>query len=158
MRTNRSLRGWISIALACGALHGITAQAQTADTAPRGGSESPTAGNSLQRIDYAELAGGRTVIRLTFSAELKERPPIVSTHHPAPNITMDFADTSSAMSKEMTEVGQRVLHSIQVLRAGNRLRVVLKLTRPVAHEVELAGRELLLTLHRPIPVSTLGNR
>ena len=152
------MRGWISIALACGALHGIAAQAQPADTAPKGGSESPTARKSLQRIDYAELAGGRTVIRLTFSAELKERPPIVSTHHPSPNITMDFVDTSSALSKETIEVGQRVLHSVQVLRAGNRLRVVLKLTRPVAHEIEISGRELLLTLHRPIQVSGLGGR
>ena len=146
MQTTRTLRGWISVALACAALHATAALAQGTDA------------RKLQRIDYAALSGGRTVVRLTFDTELTERPPVIATHHPTPNIALDFAGTATVVGREAIEVGQRELHSIQILGAVNRVRVVVKLTRPVPHEIEIAGRELLLTLHRPVQISDLDGR
>ena len=139
VRLRRYLR-WLWIALACGALHGEVSRA-----APDGQS----ARLSLQQVDYATLSRGTTVIRLTFSAELKERPAVVVTYHPGASVALDFADATSEPRKQAVEVGQRDLRSIQVVSAGERLRVVVTLGRPMPYEIELTGRHLLLTLRHP---------
>jgi type IV pilus assembly protein PilQ len=137
-RMRRNFNILILTAFACSALPaGVWAQQQ------------PSSRNSVQQLDYAML-GGRTVIRLIFREELKDRPRVIATYHPAPNIAMDFDNFSSVLEKDLVEVGQRDVRSIQVLPGANRVRVVIKLTRPVPYEMEIMGRELLITLHRPV--------
>lgn len=112
------------------------------------GGNAQSASNSLQRLDYAVLPAGRVVVKLVFSQELKERPPVLAGYHPAANIVLDLADTASDLRKDPLEIGQSEVRSIQVLSIGTRTRVVITLNRPVSYEIAFTGRELLVTLER----------
>ena len=105
--------------------------------------------NSLQAVDYALLPAGAALIRVVFTQPLQAPPGLVVSHHPINRIAFDFPDTVSAAGKQPIEVGQRGLRSIQVVQAGTRTRLVLKLDRPFVFETSLEGKELLITLRRP---------
>ena len=89
------------------------------------------------------------LVQISFAREIRERPPVVAMHAPQANVTLDFADSASNLPKEPIEINQGALRNVQVLAGGNRVRVVLNLNRPVPHEVELSGRDALVTLHPP---------
>lgn len=109
----------------------------------------PAGPNNLQAIDYALLPGGGALIKVVFTQALQAPPGVMVNHHPINRIAFDFPDTVSAAGKQPIEVSQRGLHSIQVVQAGRRTRLVLNLDRPFVFETTLAGKELLITLRRP---------
>jgi type IV pilus assembly protein PilQ len=111
---------------------------------------SPGSLNTVERVRHAVLSGGRTLVQISFAREISERPPVVAMHAPQASITLDFADSASNLPKEPIEINQGELRNVQVLPSRNRVRVVLNLNRPVPHEIELSGREALVTLHRPV--------
>jgi type IV pilus assembly protein PilQ len=121
-------------------------------TAAGGQRDVPAPGslNTVERVRHAVLSGGRMLVQVSFAREIRERPPVVAMHAPQASITLDFADSASNIPREPVEINQGVLRSMQVLPGGNRVRVVLNLNRSVAHEVELSGRDVLVTLHPPV--------
>jgi type IV pilus assembly protein PilQ len=104
--------------------------------------------NSVQGLDYAFLSGGRIVIKVVFRDEIKEPPAIFKSYHPTPQIVVAFGGTVSALARGPVEVGQRELRSLQVVQSGTRSRLLIKLLRPMVHETEWTGAELLITLRR----------
>ena len=113
-------------------------------------SATASAGNAVQRVDYAVL-GGRTLIRLTFRNALQERPGVLKTYHPNPSLVLDFPNAGNESGNETMEINQRDLRSMQLIAGNNRLRVVVILGRVVPHELEVSGNEVLLALQRPLP-------
>ena len=141
------------IALVGGVTDGTyAAEARRSITAPATDSGQISVRNSIQKVEYAIL-GGRTLVRVQFRNELQERPPVVVSYHPTAYIVLDFVDTISELRKETVEVGERQLRSVQLVPGGNRVRLIMKLARPVPYEMQITGRELLITLHRPLPVT-----
>ena len=106
--------------------------------------------NTVERVRYAALSGGRTLVQISFAREIRERPPVVAMHVPQANITLDFVDSASNLPKDSIEINQRELREVRVLAGGKRVRVVLNLNRPVPHEVEISGRDALVTLLPPV--------
>ena len=106
--------------------------------------------NTLERVRYAALSGGGTLVQISFAREIRERPPVVAMHVPQANITLDFADSASNLPRDAIEINQRELRDVRVLPGGNRVRVVLNLNRPVPHELELSGRDAFVTLLPPV--------
>lgn len=150
----QSFNRWAWIALACSALPaGALAQPQTSSPPTAAAGDRQSARNSIRQVEYAIVSGGRTVIRLRFRNELKEKPAVVVGYHPAAYLSLDFLDTVNESSAEVVEVGQRELRSLQLVHAGNRLRLVIRLGRPAPYEIEINGNELLVTLHRPVAAS-----
>lgn len=147
----KSFNRWAWIGLACSALPaGVLAQPRTSSPPSAAAGDRQSARNSVQKVEYAILSSGRTLIRLQFRSELTEKPTVVVGYHPAAYISLDFLDTVNESAKEVVEGGQRELRSLQLVRAGNRLRLLIRLGRPVPHEIEIKGNELLITLHRPV--------
>ena len=132
-----------------GALHeAVSAEPQSSATPPASSGQQPAL-NRMQALDYAILPGGKLVIKLVFRHELREPPAVFASYHPTARIVLDFADTASETGKDLMEVGQGGLRSLQVVQAGTRTRLVINLARPVVYETALKGNELLITLQRP---------
>ena len=143
---------WIAAGLVACIMHDtIAAETQRSTLSAAAAGEPSFARNALQRIEYAMLTGGRTLVRLQFTHDLQERPAVLATYHPAATVALDFANAANHSGQETIEVGQRDLRSIQVTQAANRLRLILRLARPAPHTIAINGRELLVTLHRPAP-------
>jgi type IV pilus assembly protein PilQ len=111
---------------------------------------SPGSLNTVQSIRHAVLADGRLLVQISFAREIRERPPIVAMHVPRPSIALDFADSASGLSGDTIEINQRELRDVRIVPSGNRVRVVLNLSRPVPYELEWSGRDALVTLLRPV--------
>ncbi|HXF67067.1 MAG TPA: AMIN domain-containing protein [Burkholderiales bacterium] len=112
-----------------------------------------SAPNTIESLEHAVFPGGKVIVKLVFRQELDARPPVLVSHHPALHVALDFADTASALASQTMEVGQRGVRMVEVVRAGARTRVIIHLTAPLVHELELRGRELWITLTRPGPSS-----
>lgn len=136
-----------------GAMHeAFSAGPQSSATPPASSGQQPAL-NRMQALDYAILPGGKIVIKLVFRHELREPPAVFASYHPTARIVLDFADTASETGKDLMDVGQGGVRSLQVVQAGTRTRLVINLARPLIHETALKGKELLITLQRPEPVT-----
>ena len=156
MSSIRRLLTMCLLGSACAALAGCVmdethaAEPQRSINVPAATAAGPTGSrNSIQNVEYAIL-GSRTLVRVRFRNDVQERPPVVVGYHPVAYIALDFIDTASEIAKENIEAGERELRSLQLVSGGNRVRLVLRLARPAPYEVAIEGRELLLTLHRPV--------
>lgn len=105
--------------------------------------------NDLQAVDWAQLPGGRVVIRLRFQNPLDTPPGVITTYHPSRNIAFDFANTRNTLGKVQISVSHRAVRTIDVVQAGTRTRLVVNLNAPLVHESEMKGRELFITLRHP---------
>jgi len=101
-------------------------------------------GNSIEAFDVTQQ-GGNVVVRITTKEALTSVPPNFTVASPA-RIAFDFAATSNALGRNSQEVGQGELRSMNVVQGADKTRLVLNLRRPVAHEVSLEGRNLIVTL------------
>jgi type IV pilus assembly protein PilQ len=117
--------------------------------APATGERQQTALNRVQALDYAILPGGSILIKLTFQHELLEPPAVLTSYHPTVHIALDFAGTVSEIGKDRLEVNRRGLRSLQLIQAGTRTRLFIRLVSPHAYETDWKGKELLITLRRP---------
>jgi type IV pilus assembly protein PilQ len=101
-------------------------------------------GNSIETFDVTQQAGN-VVVRISTREPLQSVPPNFTVASPA-RIAFDFAGTSNALGRNSQEVGQGELRSMNVVQGADKTRLVLNLRRPVAHEVALDGRNLVVTL------------
>lgn len=101
-------------------------------------------GVSLEDIDFSALPGDRVQITLAMSGDVPE-PTSFITESPA-RISVDFAGVSSGLAYKSKQIGIGAAHSINVLEAGNRLRVVVNLLNSVAHRIETHGGNVVITL------------
>jgi hypothetical protein len=138
---------WMGTALAAWPMSDANSSAPqdraTASPTPAG---RPADRNALLRLEHAILPAGRMLVRVTFREELAKRPSVTAGHYPSANIVVDFPDFANESGSDIVEVHQRELRSLQLVRAGNRLRLIVHLTRPVPYEISTEDRQLLITL------------
>jgi type IV pilus assembly protein PilQ len=100
--------------------------------------------NSIEAFDVSQQAG-KVVVRITTKEPLKAPPPSFTVANPA-RIAFDFGGTGNALGRSSQDISQGELRSMNVVQAAEKTRVVLNLRRPVAHEVALDGRSVVVTL------------
>jgi len=100
--------------------------------------------NSIETFEVAQQ-GGKIVVRVTTREPLKAPPPSFTVANPA-RIAFDFAGTSNALGRNSQDIAQGELRSMNLVQAADKSRLVLNLRRPVAHEVTLDGRAVVVTL------------
>ncbi len=101
-------------------------------------------GNSIEAFDVTQQ-GGNVVVRIATKEPLQSVPPNFTVASPA-RIAFDFAATGNALGRNSQEIGQGELRSMNVVQGADKTRLVLNLRRPVAHEVALEGRNIIVTL------------
>ena len=98
----------------------------------------------LQSV-VGSIHNGVDVVRLDFAEPLKELPTGFAVQTP-PRIALDFPGTSNESGKNVIEVNQGNLKTINVVQAGDRSRVVLNLKQATSYQAEIQGRSLLVSL------------
>jgi len=85
------------------------------------------------------------VVRIDFAEPLKIVPTGFSIQSP-PRIALDFPDASNATGKNVFEVNQGNVKSVNVVQAGDRSRIVLNLKQSTSYQAEIQGKSLLISL------------
>ncbi len=120
--------------------------------------EVPTASNQLQAVDVTAQPGGRLDVQLQLSQPLAAAPVSFILSNP-PRIVFDIPNTINATGKNVLPVNQGVLKSVQVAQASDRSRVVLNLSKPVQHQLQLQEQTLLVGLTQEgaeVPVAAVA--
>ena len=103
-----------------------------------------TADNAIERVDATQTTTGTVV-----SIELKNAPAGIpasfSVANPA-RIALDLPQTLNALGKNVVELNQGDVRSVNVVQAGGRSRVVVNLKRPVTHNVTVDGKRVLVAV------------
>lgn len=105
----------------------------------------PAATNQLQSVDVTTLPGGRLNLQLQLTQPLAT-PPVSFTLSNPPRIVFDLPNAANATGKNVMPVNQGVLKSIQVAQASDRTRVVLNLSKPVQHQLQVQDQALVVGL------------
>ena len=100
--------------------------------------------NTIQAITTTQQAGTE-VVRIELAEPLAVVPNGFSVQSP-PRIAIDLPGVSNAMGRNMVEVNQGNLRSVNVAQAGERTRLVLNLKQASGYRAQLQGKVLLLVL------------
>jgi len=101
--------------------------------------------NSIESISVAKGTSGRTLVRFTLKAPPSNPPAGFAIANPA-RVALDFLDTANGLGKNVQEVADPTLRSVNLVQAGNRTRVVLNLNKPQTFETQVEGNSVLITL------------
>lgn len=91
------------------------------------------------------VQNGVDVVRIDFSEPLSAVPAGFSIQSP-PRIALDFPSVSNASGKNIFDVNQGNLKSVNVVQAGDRSRIVLNLKQSTSYQADIQGRSLLISL------------
>ena len=100
--------------------------------------------NAIQSITSTQQ-GGTEVVRIELLEPLSAVPNGFSVQSP-PRIAIDLPGVSNALGRNMVEVNQGNLRSVNVAQAGERTRLVLNLKQASGYRAQLQGKVLLLVL------------
>ncbi len=109
-------------------------------------------GNAIERVDATQTTTGVVV-----SIELKNAPQGVpasfSVANPA-RVALDMPSTVNGLGKNLVELNQGDVRSVNVVQSGGRSRVVVNLKRPLTHTVSVEGKRVLIALGGAADTST----
>jgi type IV pilus assembly protein PilQ len=100
--------------------------------------------NSIESITSAQQ-GSATVLRIEMSKPPTDAPPSFTISNP-PRVAMDFRDTDSKLAKNLIELLNGDVHSVNVVQGTGRSRVVLNLKRPLSFQSTIEGNALVVSL------------
>ena len=110
------------------------------------------AGNAIERVDAIQTSTGVVV-----SIEMKNAPQGVpasfSVANPA-RVALDLPSTVNGLGKNVVELNQGDVRSVNVVQAGGRSRVVVNLKRALTHTVSVEGKRVLVALGGAADTST----
>lgn len=101
--------------------------------------------NSIESVNVSPQQGGRIIVKVTLK-NAPANPPAGFTINNPPRIAFDFQNTTSALGRNVQDIGEGDLRRINVVQAGNRTRMVLELTKNVSYDTQIDGKALLITL------------
>jgi len=101
--------------------------------------------NNIENVTYTTLQSGKIEVKVSLNQALTSPPVGFTTNNP-PRIALDFPGTINALGKNMVEVGQGTLRTVNIVQAGNRTRLVMNLAKPVGYETRMDGKDLYVTL------------
>ncbi len=102
------------------------------------------AANSIERIEAAQT-GTNTVLTIQLKGAAGAVPPSFSVANPA-RIAIDLPQTSNNLGRNLVEINQGDLRSVNVVQAQGRSRLVLNLRRPVTHAISIDGNVITVAL------------
>jgi type IV pilus assembly protein PilQ len=105
----------------------------------------PAGNNQLQAVEVTTLPGGRLNVQLQMAQPLSAAPASFTLSNP-PRVVFDIPRTSNATGKNVVIINQGALKSVQVAQANDRSRIVLNLSKPVQHQLQLQQNTLLVAL------------
>jgi type IV pilus assembly protein PilQ len=100
--------------------------------------------NSIESITSAQQ-GSATVLRIEMAKPPTDAPPSFTISNP-PRVAMDFRDTDSKLAQSLIELAHGDVHSVNVVQASGRSRVVLNLKRPLSFQSTIEGNSLVVSL------------
>lgn len=115
-----------------------------APVAAQAAAASAEAANSIEKIDAIQTSAG-TIVTIQLKEATAVVPPSFSVANPA-RIAIDLADTSNNLGRNLIELQQGDLRSVNVVQAQGRSRVVLNLLRGVTHSVSVDGKVIKVAL------------
>ena len=104
--------------------------------------------NSIESITSAQQ-GSATVLRIQMTNPPTDAPPSFTINNP-PRVAMDFKDTDSKLAKNLIELVNGDVHSVNVVQGTGRSRVVLNLKRPLTFQSTIEGNALVVSLDQAI--------
>jgi type IV pilus assembly protein PilQ len=131
-----------AVAVGC-AMTSLVAQAQSAD-----------ATNAIERVDATQTTTG-VVVSIELRNEAKAVPASFSVANPA-RVALDLPQTVNGIGRNLVELNQGDVRSVNLVQAGGRSRVVLNLKRPLTHSVTLDGKRILIALGGAASSSSFG--
>ena len=100
---------------------------------------------TLDDMSYSSLPGDRAQIQLKLSEPVQGEPLNFTIDNPA-RIVVDFPDTSLNIAEKNQSIGIGAAHSVSVVEAAGRTRVVLNLVKSVGYDMSVQGNTVTLTL------------
>lgn len=88
---------------------------------------------------------GVDVVRIDFSEPVAAVPTGFSVQSPA-RVALDFQNAVNGSGKNIFEIGQGNVKSVNLVQSGERVRLVLNLKQPASYQTEIQGRSLLVSL------------
>ncbi|WP_165904735.1 type IV pilus secretin family protein [Sulfurisoma sediminicola] len=101
-------------------------------------------GNSIDTLQVGQHEG-QTVVKIGLRQALTAPPSSFSVADPA-RIVFDFPQASNGLGRNVQEVDQGELRSVNIVQAGDRTRLVLNLKKMAPFETKLEGGFVLVTL------------
>jgi type IV pilus assembly protein PilQ len=100
--------------------------------------------NAIERIDAVQTSTG-VVVTIELKNPVSGVPPSFSVANPA-RVALDLPQTVNALGKNLVELNQGDVRSVNVVQASGRSRVVVNLKRSVTHNVTVDGKRVLVAL------------
>ncbi|HXF46042.1 MAG TPA: type IV pilus secretin PilQ [Burkholderiaceae bacterium] len=132
---------WISRAFRAAAAGALTAA--LAAVAP-GIAWAQAAANSIERVD-ATQTGTSVMLTIQMKSPVSGIPASFSVANPA-RIAIDLPQTVNNLGRNLVEINQGDLRSVNVVQAQGRSRVVLNLRRAVTHAITVDGNTIQVAL------------
>lgn len=101
--------------------------------------------NKIESIDFSTLPGGKVAINIKTSAPLKNIPAGFTLNNPA-RVALDFLGVGNGLSKTNIPADQGALKSVTLAQGKERTRMLLNLSKGVAYNTTLNGKQLTVTL------------
>ncbi|MEE9222728.1 MAG: type IV pilus secretin PilQ [Nitrosomonadaceae bacterium] len=129
--------------LGCSLLFAVILPTFAADPDPAPATKAPQF--SIEDISSSTTQDNLLVIKVSMNQPLTSMPPSISLNDPA-RIYFDFFDTSNALGKKTQSMGEGGLRSINIVQSGNRTRLVMNLSKPLAYDTKIEDKILFITL------------
>jgi type IV pilus assembly protein PilQ len=139
--------------MACAVLISFTAMTVVA---AEGGGNTSGGQNSIEKISYSALQGGKIEVKVTLKDPLSAPPAGFTTNNP-PRIALDFPGTANALGKNSMEVGEGALRNLNIVQSGNRTRLVMNLAKPVSYETRMEGNILIVAIQGTVGMASTIN-
>jgi type IV pilus assembly protein PilQ len=101
--------------------------------------------NAIESLEYSAMQGNSVVLKLGFRQALDAEPASFTLSNP-PRIAMDFANTGNNLGRNVQNVNEGVLKTLNVVQAGTRTRLVLNLIKTTQYSTKVDGKNFLITL------------
>ena len=103
---------------------------------------------AIQAITSSQQAGAE-VVRIELSEPLTSLPAGFVVQSP-PRIAVDLPGVTNGLARNVVDINQGNLRTVNVAQAGERTRLVLSMRQPTTYRAQLQGKALLLILEPPV--------
>ncbi len=111
--------------------------------------------NSIEQV-VASQQGANVIVKVTMKNALDKAPLGFSTLTPA-RIALDFAGTTNETGKSTVDINLGNVHTLNIVQAGERSRMVFNLTKPLNYASVVEGNLLTITIDGTGDVATALN-
>jgi len=100
--------------------------------------------NAIERVD-ATLTSTGVVLTIDMKSPVQTPPASFSVANPA-RVALDLPGAVNAVGRNLVELNQGDLRSVNIVQAQGRSRVVLNLKKPLTHAISVEGNRILVAL------------